>query len=72
MGFYDDIAYDCDYNGIAYDAEEGERLARSLGDKHVLFMRNHGVLTVGTTVAEAFERLYYFERACQAGPLFCV
>lgn len=66
MGFYDDIAYDCDYNGIAYDAEEGERLARSLGDKHVLFMLNHGVLTVGVTVAEAFERLYFLERACEA------
>jgi len=66
VGFYGEVAYDCDYNGLAYDASEGERLARALGDKSVLVMRNHGVLVVGANPAEAFERLYFFERACQA------
>jgi ribulose-5-phosphate 4-epimerase/fuculose-1-phosphate aldolase len=66
LGFYEDIAYDADYNGLALDASEGERLARALGNKSVLMMRNHGVLVVGASVAQAFERLYFLERACQA------
>ncbi|MDE2306431.1 MAG: aldolase [Gammaproteobacteria bacterium] len=64
--FYEDISYEADYNGLAYDRAEGERLARALGTSSVLMMRNHGVLVVGRTVAEAFERLYFLERACQA------
>jgi len=66
LGFYDDVAYDPAYNGLAYDASEGERLAQSLGDKSVLMMANHGVLVVGNTVPLAFERLYFLERAAQA------
>jgi ribulose-5-phosphate 4-epimerase/fuculose-1-phosphate aldolase len=66
LGFYDDIAYECDYNGLAYDHTEGERLARALGTKSVLMMRNHGVLVVGRSPAQAFERLYFLERAAQA------
>jgi ribulose-5-phosphate 4-epimerase/fuculose-1-phosphate aldolase len=66
LGFYDDIAYECDYNGLAYDHTEGERLARALGPMSVLMMRNHGVLVVGQSVAQAFERLYFLERAAQA------
>jgi ribulose-5-phosphate 4-epimerase/fuculose-1-phosphate aldolase len=65
LGFYDDIAYECDYSGLAYDHAEGERLARALGSKSVLMMRNHGVLAVGQTVPQAFERLYFLERAAQ-------
>jgi ribulose-5-phosphate 4-epimerase/fuculose-1-phosphate aldolase len=65
LGLYDDIAYECDYNGLAYDHAEGERLARALGTKSVLMMRNHGVLAVGETVPQAFERLYFLERAAQ-------
>ena len=61
--FYEEIAYAVDYGGLAFDVSEGERLARALGSKSVLFMRNHGVLVVGQTVAEAFERLYFLERA---------
>jgi len=64
--FYDDIAYEADYNGLALDHTEGERLARALGSKSVLMMRNHGVLVVGQTVPQAFERLYFLERAAQA------
>jgi ribulose-5-phosphate 4-epimerase/fuculose-1-phosphate aldolase len=66
LGFYDDIAYEADYNGLAFDHTEGERLARALGPKSVLMMRNHGVLAVGSTVPQAFERLYFLERAAQA------
>jgi ribulose-5-phosphate 4-epimerase/fuculose-1-phosphate aldolase len=65
IAFHDDIAYECDYNGLAFDQTEGERLARALGSKSVLMMRNHGVLVVGLTVAQAFERLYFLERAAQ-------
>jgi ribulose-5-phosphate 4-epimerase/fuculose-1-phosphate aldolase len=66
LGFYEDIAYDPVYNGLAYDYSEGERMARVLGDKGVLMLSNHGVLVVGETVPEAFERLYFLERAAQA------
>ena len=66
LGFYEDIAYDCDYNGLAFDASEGERMARVLGTKSVLMLGNHGVLVVGDTVPRAFERLYFLERAAQA------
>lgn len=63
--FADDIAY-VDYKGLAFDAGEGERLAQALGTKSVLVMRNHGVLVIGESVPEAFERLYFLERAAQA------
>jgi ribulose-5-phosphate 4-epimerase/fuculose-1-phosphate aldolase len=65
LGFHDDIAY-ADYRGLALDCGEGERLARALGDKSVLMLRNHGVLVIGPSAARAFERLYFLERACQA------
>ena len=66
LGFYEDVAYDSNYNGLAFDRTEGERLAGVLGDKSVLMMGNHGVLVVGETVPQAFERLYFLERAAQA------
>jgi ribulose-5-phosphate 4-epimerase/fuculose-1-phosphate aldolase len=66
LAFYDDIAYDTDYNGLAFDPSEGERLAWALGDKSVLMMGNHGALAVGESVPKAFERLYFLERASQA------
>jgi ribulose-5-phosphate 4-epimerase/fuculose-1-phosphate aldolase len=66
IGFLDTIAYDDEYTGLAMDPAEGERLARVLGpERSVLMMANHGVLACGRTVAEAYDRLYYFERACQ-------
>jgi ribulose-5-phosphate 4-epimerase/fuculose-1-phosphate aldolase len=64
IGFHGNIAY-VDYNGLALDFAEGERLARALGDKPVGMLRNHGVLVTGSSVPEAFERLYFLERACQ-------
>ena len=58
-------AYDDSYGGPAFDPAEGARLARVIGDKTVLFMANHGISTVGSTVADAYDRLYYIERAAQ-------
>lgn len=63
--YYGEVAYDLEFGGIADDAEEGRRLAAVLQDKSVLMMGNHGVTTVGQTVAEAFESMYYLERACR-------
>jgi ribulose-5-phosphate 4-epimerase/fuculose-1-phosphate aldolase len=57
-----DIAYDDHYPGYS---ESGERLAPILGDKSILFMANHGVLVIGETMAEAYDRLYYLEHACR-------
>lgn len=58
-------AYDDTYTGLAFDPAEGERLAGVIGDKTVLMMANHGVATVGRTVADAYDRLYYVERVAQ-------
>lgn len=58
-------AYDADYTGPAYDPDEGGRLAELFGDKTVLFMANHGIATIGRSVAEAYDRLYYVERVAQ-------
>jgi len=59
------IAYDDDYTGPAFDPAEGERLAKIIGKKSILFMANHGITTCGKTVAQAYDRLYYVERAAQ-------
>ena len=61
LAFHDEIAYDPDYTGLAFDDGEGERLAGALGTKSVLMMAHHGVLVVGETVPVAFERLYFLE-----------
>jgi len=65
MGVMDHIAYDDTYTGRAINPEEGERLVKAMGDKSVLFMANHGITVIGPTVADAFNRLYYVERAAQ-------
>jgi ribulose-5-phosphate 4-epimerase/fuculose-1-phosphate aldolase len=65
MMFHDQIAYDESYSGLALDIAEGERVARLLGDKEVIFMRNHGPLVVGPDVGQAFYSLYYLEQACR-------
>ena len=64
--FYGEVAYDPEYNGLVEDREEGDRIARAMDGKRVLFMANHGVTVVGESIAEAFTQLYYLERACQA------
>jgi ribulose-5-phosphate 4-epimerase/fuculose-1-phosphate aldolase len=63
--FYNRVAIDLGFAGIADDDAEGERLVRALGNKSRMMMGNHGILVTGETVAEAFDDLYYLERACQ-------
>jgi ribulose-5-phosphate 4-epimerase/fuculose-1-phosphate aldolase len=65
LRFHDDIAYDDVYNGLVVDDAEGDRLARALGGKRAMFLANHGVIVVGPSMAEAFDALYYLERACR-------
>lgn len=65
VGLLGRIAYDDLYTGPAFEREEGERLAKVIGDKTILFMANHGVATVGESVADAYNLLYYLERAAQ-------
>ena len=62
--FYDDIAYH-DYEGPSLYLDERSRLQASLGNKKALILRNHGLMTVGETVPEAFVRLYRLESACR-------
>jgi ribulose-5-phosphate 4-epimerase/fuculose-1-phosphate aldolase len=64
-GFYGRVAVDRGYGGIADDAAEGERLAQTIGKFPVLLMGSHGVTVTGATVAEAFNTLFFFERACR-------
>jgi ribulose-5-phosphate 4-epimerase/fuculose-1-phosphate aldolase len=65
VGMMGGIAYDDTYTGPALDPAEGRRLADVLGNRTILFMANHGVTTVGDTIADAYDRLYYIERAAQ-------
>jgi ribulose-5-phosphate 4-epimerase/fuculose-1-phosphate aldolase len=60
-----DLAFH-DYEGVATDHEERERIVADLGTRNAMLLRNHGTLAVGTTVGEAFIRIYFLERACQA------
>jgi len=64
MVFHERLAYH-DVEGLTIDASESERIARSLGDKTLMILRNHGLLTCGASVAEAFSELYHLETACQ-------
>ena len=57
------VAYDDEYDGLAHATEEGDRLARKIGNRSVLMMASHGVLVTGPDVASAFTDLYYLERA---------
>ncbi len=63
--FHERIAYDDTYTGLAASLNEGERLASLLQDKSVMFLKNHGVITVGNTVAQAYRLLYKLEKACK-------
>ncbi|HRD93544.1 MAG TPA: class II aldolase/adducin family protein [Accumulibacter sp.] len=53
-----------DYEGVALNQDEKPRLVRDLGDKRFLMLRNHGLLTVGESVSEAFVAMYFFETSC--------
>jgi ribulose-5-phosphate 4-epimerase/fuculose-1-phosphate aldolase len=61
--FYGRLAYDDTYNGAAFDAAEGDRISAKLADRDILLMANHGVLVVAEDAAQAFDNLYYLERA---------
>jgi ribulose-5-phosphate 4-epimerase/fuculose-1-phosphate aldolase len=63
--FYNRLAYDLNFGGIATEGAEGERIAASVGNHGAVMMRNHGVTTFGATVAEAFDALYHLERAAR-------
>jgi ribulose-5-phosphate 4-epimerase/fuculose-1-phosphate aldolase len=63
MMIREEIAYH-DYEGIALDLDERERLVKDIGDKNAMILRNHGTLAVGKNCADAFLRIFYLERAC--------
>jgi ribulose-5-phosphate 4-epimerase/fuculose-1-phosphate aldolase len=64
MRFYGRVAYH-DYEGVVLDADEKVRLVANLGTQDSIILRNHGLLTCGATVREAFDLMYYLELACQ-------
>ena len=53
-----------DYEGVALDLDERERIVADLGEKQFMLLRNHGTLTVGPSVCSCFMAMYYLERAC--------
>ena len=63
MFVYHDVAYH-DWEGVALNLDERERLIADIEDKHLMMLRNHGTLAVGGSIASCFMRLYYLERAC--------
>lgn len=65
MRFYQRLGYH-DYEGIALDLDEQQRIVADLGDRNALILRNHGLLTCGRDLEEAFYNLYYLERSCVA------
>jgi ribulose-5-phosphate 4-epimerase/fuculose-1-phosphate aldolase len=65
LKFYGHLAYH-GYEGIALDLDERERLVRDLGQHQSMILANHGLLAAGRTIPEAFNNIYYLERACQA------
>jgi len=64
LRFYGRVAYDDAYNGLALDEAEGDRMCAQLASADVIFLANHGVIVTGKTMADAFDDLYYLERAC--------
>ncbi|MCH9697832.1 MAG: aldolase [Gammaproteobacteria bacterium] len=63
--FYNRVVYDNDYDGVALTESVGERMANILGEADLMFLGNHGVMTAAPTVAQAFDDLYFAERAAQ-------
>ena len=64
MRFHGRLARDAQYNGLALDPSEGERIAHAMDGADVVFLANHGVIVCGEQIAWAFDDLYYLERAC--------
>lgn len=65
LKFYGRTAVDEHYNGLALDASEGDRIAAAMGTADILFLKNHGVMVGGPSIAEAWDDLYYLERAAE-------
>jgi ribulose-5-phosphate 4-epimerase/fuculose-1-phosphate aldolase len=63
--FFNRVAMDMNYGGMANTDDEGDRLATLLGNRSIMMMGNHGILVCASTVAEAFDLSYYLERACR-------
>ena len=66
LKFWGRTVVDEAYNGLALDEAEGDRIAASMGDADIAFMRNHGVMILGGNIGEAWDDMYYLERACEA------
>ena len=64
MRFFNRVGVYSNFGGMGFE-DEAKKMATKIGNKKVLLMSNHGVLTTGQTVAEAFDELYYFEKACE-------
>lgn len=65
MRFHGRVAFDTNYNGLALDMTEGERVAKAMNGADVVFLANHGVIVCGQRVDYTYDDLYYLERACQ-------
>ena len=64
MRFYNRIAVYKDFGGLGFE-EESNKMAACIGNNRTMLLANHGILTTGQTVAQAFDELYYFEKACE-------
>lgn len=65
LRFFDRVIVDRDYNGLALDMSEGERIARAMGTRDVAFLCNHGVIVAGARLSYAYDDLYFLERAAK-------
>ncbi len=64
MRFYNRVAIFNDFGGLGFE-DESNKMAAAIGNNRSMLLANHGILTVGETVAQAFDELYYFEKACE-------
>ena len=64
MRFYNRVAVYNDFGGLGFE-EESHKMAAAIGNNRSMLLANHGILTVGQTVGQAFDELYYFEKACE-------
>ena len=64
MRFYKRVAVFNDFGGLGFE-EESDKMAASIGNNRSMLLANHGIITVGETIAQAFDELYYFEKACE-------
>ena len=62
--FFNRVSYDLEFGGLGV-GDEGERIASKIGNNSILMMGQHGVLVIGSSVAETFNKMYYFERAAR-------